>query len=306
MTWTKLGLIFQPDSSVSWMRSHAQLPTPWQIEGTLFKIFFASRDINQKSHVGYILIDLEDPQKILEIGNQPVLAPGPIGHFDQDGIFPSCIIKNEDQICLYYIGWTQGSTYPLFQSAIGMATSKDGGKTFEKYSSAPILDRSPYDPCLVTSPFIFAHQNQFEMLYVSGFKWDKHENNLRSYYHIKRATSQNGISWNREGDVAIDFADSSERNIARTCVYKNNDFFEAWYCYHRDNQPYRIGYAESHDGKKWMRKDECVNIHPTHQGFDSEMMCYPYVFSANGNKYMLYNGNRYGMQGFGLAKYNKG
>jgi hypothetical protein len=37
-------------------------------------------------------------------------------------------------------------------------------------------------------------------------------------------------------------------------------------------------------------------------GWDSEMVCYPYVFKHNDNIYMLYNGNRYGLSGFGIAR----
>ena len=36
-------------------------------------------------------------------------------------------------------------------------------------------------------------------------------------------------------------------------------------------------------------------------GWDSEMICYPYVFDHGRNRYMLYNGNGYGKTGFGLA-----
>jgi len=31
------------------------------------------------------------------------------------------------------------------------------------------------------------------------------------------------------------------------------------------------------------------------------MMCYPHVFTCDGAAYMLYNGNRFGREGFGLA-----
>ena len=36
-------------------------------------------------------------------------------------------------------------------------------------------------------------------------------------------------------------------------------------------------------------------------GWDSEMICYPFVFDHKGERYMLYNGNDYGKTGFGLA-----
>ena len=36
-------------------------------------------------------------------------------------------------------------------------------------------------------------------------------------------------------------------------------------------------------------------------GWDSETISHPHVFIHDGKKYMLYNGNGYGRDGFGLA-----
>ena len=44
-----------------------------------------------------------------------------------------------------------------------------------------------------------------------------------------------------------------------------------------------------------------VGIDVSKNGWDSEMICYPYVFDHKGKRYMLYNGNGYGKTGFGLA-----
>ena len=77
-----------------------------------------------------------------------------------------------------------------------------------------------------------------------------------------------------------------------------------WYSYR--GQPsittYRIGYAESPDGVHWSRMDEKMHsLDVSEGGWDSEMICYPYVFDHKGKRYMLYNGNGYGKTGFGLA-----
>jgi hypothetical protein len=37
-------------------------------------------------------------------------------------------------------------------------------------------------------------------------------------------------------------------------------------------------------------------------GWDSEMMCYPNVFECNKDTYLIYNGNDFGKNGFGIAK----
>ena len=63
---------------------------------------------------------------------------------------------------------------------------------------------------------------------------------------------------------------------------------------------YRIRKATSKDGIKWERTKE-IELDVSESGWDSEMVCYPYVFEYNGKLYMLYNGNNYGKTGIGLA-----
>ena len=64
---------------------------------------------------------------------------------------------------------------------------------------------------------------------------------------------------------------------------------------------YVIGYAESADGLRWTRRDDAHGLLPSPDGWDSEMVEYPYVFDHAGTRYMLYNGNGYGRTGVGLA-----
>jgi hypothetical protein len=81
-----------------------------------------------------------------------------------------------------------------------------------------------------------------------------------------------------------------------------------WFCFrgsvgYRTNRDtsYRLGYAESADGRNWTRLDEHVGIERADDGWDSEMMEYPFVYEHKGRKYMLYNGNGFGETGFGYA-----
>jgi len=69
-----------------------------------------------------------------------------------------------------------------------------------------------------------------------------------------------------------------------------------WYSYRGGpfSEKYRIGYAESFDAIKWVRKDELVRFENTDIKAQ-EMLCYPYVF-----KYK----NNYGKTGIGLAVLN--
>jgi hypothetical protein len=77
-----------------------------------------------------------------------------------------------------------------------------------------------------------------------------------------------------------------------------------WYC-HRGEE-YRIGYAESGDGLDWVRRDERAGIAPSADGWDAGALAYPGVFDHDGQRFLLYNGPRYGATGFGLAVFEPG
>jgi predicted GH43/DUF377 family glycosyl hydrolase len=301
--WQKLGLIYRPDTNRSWMQSHCQLPVADHIADSRYRVYFASRDEFQRSHVGYIEIDLNRPSEIIDISVGPVLTPGPIGHFDEHGVYPSSIVALGKRKYMYFIGWTRGYREPLFYASIGLAISDDGGRTFHRFSQAPIMDRGEHDPCLVTSPNVLFDAGVWRMTYVSGLGWDQSpDGELHSKYHIKYAESKDGISWRRDGTVAIGFSSKDETNIARPSVLKHGASYRMWYCMAKlPGTPYRLGYAESHDILNWVRMDAAVGIDVSENGFDNEMICYPHVVSHGQKLYMFYNGNGFGRDGIGLA-----
>lgn len=300
--WIKIGLIFKPNPSMYWQHSHAQLPTVDYIEGkSTCRVYFASRCINQRSHIGWFDFDL-DNFKVLESSSEPVLSPGPIGFFDQHGVYPSCIINKDNQKLMYYIGWNQGVTSPLFYAAIGLLISEDGGNTFTRYSNTPILQRNEYSPCFVSAPYVFHAGSDIYMNYISGFKWTEDNQGLTSFYNIKTAKSVDYKSWELISNIAIDFKNKNEKNIARTWITKENYLYKTWYSYVEAPNNYRIGYATSADGLQWKREDDKVTLIGSDDiTFDDVMMCYPCVISYKNKKFMFYNGNSFGKDGIGLA-----
>lgn len=303
MAWKKRGLIFKVEQQYPWLQSHAQLPVADLISENTVRVYFAGRSIQSFSSIGYVDLDVKNNFNIINISEQPVLSPGKIGHFDEHGVFPASIINYNNKKYLYFIGWNQGYKQPLFYASIGLAVSEDNGNTFKKISNVPVMSRSEYDPCLVTSPNVFLENNIWKMTYVSGVKWELVDEQLKSFYHIKYAESDNGIDWKRDGTICIDFRDEKETNIARSAVIKENGVYKMWFCYVYDTAKYRMGYAESYDCKTWIRKDAEAGITISENDFDSEMTCYPNIIVINGKKHMFYNGNSFGKQGFGLAIY---
>ncbi len=298
MKWIKKGLIFKPKGKLDWMVTHAAVPIADRIEGDLYRIYFATRDKENRSHTAYIEIDIKNPKKTLYISENPVLKPGALGTFDDSGAMPSWIINYNDKKYLYYTGWTLGVTVP-FYFYIGLAISGDRGKTFKKFSKVPILGRINFDPYLTASPCLIIENGVWRMWYVSCVGWKIENDKLKHYYHIKYAESKDGLNWERKGIVCIDFKSDDEYAISRPCVLKDNDIYKMWYSYRGGS--YRIGYAESTDGINWVRKDEEAGIDVSDSGWDSEMIEYAFIFGHKGKKYMLYNGNGYGKTGFGYA-----
>lgn len=298
MSWIKKGLIIQPTGNLQWTITHAAVPTADKVRGDIYRIYFAGRNRFNKSQIGYIEIDIKEPKKILYITERPILELGTLGSFDDSAVMPSWIVNHGDQKYLYYIGWNAGVTVP-FYSSVGLAISQDGGGTFERFSKVPILGRNDIDPYLTASNCVIIENGIWRMWYLSGVGWTIEDGKPKHYYHIKYAESNDGINWNRKGVVCIDFKSKDEYAIARPCVLKESGIYKMWYSYRGES--YRIGYAESKDGISWQRKDEEVGIDVSKSGWDSEMICYPFILNHKGQKYMLYNGNDYGKTGLGYA-----
>ncbi len=293
--WQKLGLFIEPDPSIWWWQTHAMVPTVLELGDGLFRVYFSGRDQENRSHIGYVVIDVSKTPVIVETCDEPVLSPGLLGCFDDNGVTPSCVIQMEDKTYLYYIGWNPGSTVAVHLYG-GLAISDDGGLTFSRWSKAPILERTKTDPYLNTAPWVIKQKDGWRLYYVSGVGWDS---KATPYYKIKTAFSQDAIEWKREGDVCIDFRSPDESRLARPCVRFEDGMYKMWFACATEN--YRIGYAESRDGISWLRMDEDAGIDVSETGWDSEMIEYACVFQYQEKRFMFYNGNQYGFDGAGLA-----
>jgi predicted GH43/DUF377 family glycosyl hydrolase len=301
LRWRKHGLAFRAAGQRPWLSTHASLPVAQPLGNGRFRVLFAGRDAANRSHVGAVEITVDGDGNV-EAGEpsaHPVLAPGPLGGFDDHGVYPASLVEDGARLLLYYIGWNPGPQPPLFYATIGLAVSDDGGATFVKQTRSPLVGRSEVDPLLVTSPCVRRDDGRWRMWYVSGLRWEEHGDALRSYYHVRYAESDDGRDWRREGAVAIDLQ-GDERNIARPCVMYEGDRWRMWYSASAD-AGYRVGYAESADGVSWERLDKLAGIAPSAEGWDSEALAYPWVVPDGERLVMFYNGNGYGRDGFGVA-----
>jgi hypothetical protein len=295
--WEKLGLIFCPNGRDPLMRSHATLPIAEPVGGDLYRIYYSSRDDRNRSRTFSLIVDLNRPLQPIELVAEPLLDLGELGGFDDSGAMLSWITDaGELGKYFYYAGWNLGVTVP-FRNALGVALVKDG-RVVQRYRG-PVLDRSLTEPHFVGAACILRENGGYRCWYLSCVGWEERAPRPIHRYHIKYATSDNGLWWRRDGIVAIDFADPGEYAIARPSVVRDPDRYRMWFSHRGEN--YRIGYAESEDGIVWSRMDDQVGLEVSGNGWDSVSLAYPYVFDHKGTRFMLYNGNEYGKSGFGLA-----
>ena len=304
MKWIKKGLIFDPPQYASWVGKHAQGPTVLIREDCL-RIYFSSRPQPNISLPTFIDVDIDDPQKILFVNETPLLTLGKRGSFDEFGIIPCEVLRHKGKVFLYYTGWSRGTSVTYILS-IGLAISHDDGKTFERAYEGPIVDRTKYEPYMTMAPFIYKYGRRWHMWYASGIGFHETDGKYEPQYIIKYAYSHNGIDWHQLDQTCIKPRRMLESNT-RPTVLERDGKFHMWFAYRGADDyrggknSYRIGYAQSDDLLNWTRDDKSAGITVSKQGWDSNIITYPYIKRIKDRILMFYNGNGFGASGFGYA-----
>jgi len=301
--WEKLGRFLSPAKEIFWLESctGSACAIPESEKESIFKLYVTGRDKNNRSFIGKILIKISDSGEIsiLEISKEPVLKLGELGSFDENGTSYPYVICENDFEKMYYTGWMPSVLTP-FQNQLGLAIKKKEETEFSRYSKAPILSRTNEDNLSIGSVCVLKEKSKWHLWYTSFIKWKQTQTKPKHYYLIKYAYSSDGINWKRENKVCIDFSNRGEYAIAKPSVIKINEYYHMYFCF-RGNK-YKIGYAYSKDRVYWKRDDSLAGISYSKEGWDSEEMCYPFVFRHKEFLYMLYCGNDYGKEGLGLAR----
>ncbi|MEI7445779.1 MAG: hypothetical protein WCK28_12885 [Burkholderiales bacterium] len=295
MRWVKLGRVYCPDAVAPWMVSHAANPVAVRVDGDLHRIYFSTRDADNRSSIAWVEVDLRAPTRVERVCEAPALGPGELGTFDDSGCSIGSVLVEDGRWRVWYMGWNLGRTVP-WRNAIGLATSDDG-RRFERVSPAPIMDRSAEDPFTLSYPWVLHEADGYRMWYGSNLSWQREHGDLD--HMLKAARSEDGVHWVRDGRVVIPSAPTGDRAFSRPCVVRDADRWRMWYSCRGPR--YRIGHADSTDGEHWTRRDDEVGIDVTPGDWDGVETAYPTVFDHAGHRYLLYCGNGYGRTGFGIA-----
>ncbi len=300
MGWVRLGRIFDVDKPrFEWMTSHAANPCAVALSEDRFRIFFSTRDSKNRSSVGFFDLNLSGAPSVEEISGLPVLSPGVRGSFDEDGVSVGSIFPWDGQLYLFYLGWNVGTSVP-FRNAIGRAILSPDLKHSSRVETGPCLDRSSVDPFSLSYPFVWSVGGQLVMYYSSisawGNEWATFENEMH------HAVSKDLRHWTASSDIVVPKLDG-ESAVSRPVIEQEDGKVTMWLSAIKGS--YHIGYAQSEDGKHFVRGvDPSLMLMPGASDWENEMVCYPWIFRHSGVRYLLYCGNGYGRGGIGLARWN--
>ena len=247
----------------------ATLPTPIHLNNDVIRIYVGFCDKNSVGRVGYVDVDADNPSQIIRVSNTPVLDLGRPGCFDDNGVVPLSVLRVDNLIYLYYVGFQLAVKIPYFM--------------FGGLAIVMIM---------------------YKMWYIGtmGKGWTKNNSSLKPLYTMRYMYSEDGIHWEQNSQICMSFKNADEHGFGRPYVWKDESGYKMLYSIRTYSQGYYIGYAESIDEINWIRKDDLAGIQISKKGWDSINISYPVAIQHKEKKYLFYNGNGCGKTGFGYAE----
>ena len=254
--WEAVGRIARADETIDWLGAFtgSACVVPTDADSSVVELLITGRDLKNRSLIGRGTIDLDDRHPEVSFEAEPVLGLGSLGAFDENGVSYPCVVRADEEIRLYYTGWMPTVLTP-FQNHIGAARLTGSG-TFERISRAPLLDRTDGDHLSLGSCSVLREHDRWLMWYTSFLAWGEAPGEPKHTYTIKVATSDDGLRWDRDDLVCIEFEHTDEHSISRPTVIKADGHYHMWYSTRGGR--YRLGYAVSGDGLRSTRRPGLV------------------------------------------------
>ncbi len=301
MHWKKLGLIYCPEPIHPKLITHAANPLPVLLEGDVYRVFFSGRDVENRSSVGFVDMDLVK-RKVIYVHDRPVFTHGDENSFFSHGVSIGNCYTVKGTHFILFMAW-QCPAGRHWRGVVGrLVLHDDCSMTLD--GDRPFMETDETDQVSISYPWVIQDEDGlYRMYYGSTVSWDT--GNGEMLHVINQASSVDGNQWKREG-LAVPYCIGVAQAFSRPTVVGNkNNGYHMWFSYRSGaGTTYRIGYAFSSDGNVWDIDLEKVGIDVSPSGWDSEMIEYPFVIDHKGQRYMLYNGNHYGKTGFGIAVLN--
>jgi hypothetical protein len=298
--WRKLGRLWEVPAQGRHPKllTHAANPLPVHLAGDVHRVFYSGRDARNRSSVGAVDIDIARGE-VVQDHPQPFFEHGPEGSFFADGVSIGNCYTAGGMRYMLFMGWRSPANGHWYGEVGRLVLGPDLHLTLD--DEHPFMPLTREDPVSLSYPCVEPRtEGGYRMWYGSTVSWDA--GNGEMLHTIKTATSPDGHSWTREGQAVPARLGVAQAFSRPTVASRPDGGLEMWFSYRSGTgEKYRIGYAETDDEMNWRLALDKAGIAVSPEGWDSDMIEYPFVWKHGGKQYMLYNGNGYGKTGFGLA-----
>lgn len=300
MKWKKLGLVFDARKDLpGWAASSALTPMPTLHRDGFIRVYAGFRDAAGISRIGYVDLAADDPARVLGVSPRPALDVGRDGCFDDNGVILGDVVAHDGRLYLFYVGF-QLVAKAKFLALTGLAVSDDGGDTFRRVSEGPFLGRADGQTMIAAIHTARFEAGRWQFWYAAGNDWEIIGGKPFPRYEIRYLDTASLEPIARLGALCLEPV-RPEYRIGRPRVYRTSDGYLMHFTKGTTCGDYTPGAATSVDGIHWLREGSAFDLQLSASGWDSRHLCYPVMLEAGGRRYMFYNGNDMGVDGFGCA-----
>jgi len=303
MKWQKLGPIWSAKNLLDWGQMGTLTPTPYLMSNGTIRVYCGIRDSSGIGRIGFFDVNEDNPTEIITYSQKPILDIGEPGTFDDNGMLLGDIIKVDDEIRMYYVGF-QLAKRVKFHAFGGLAISSDNGETFQRFQRFPIIDRDESGLFIRAIHGIRKIKNdQYKIWFSEGAGWELINKIPYPHYSIATLISTDGITFPGNLGKSINLQKKGEYRVGRSRVFSfEENKHILTFTYGTVSGLYQSGYAISNDLSDWKRMDDW-GLDPGSHAFDSRHLAYPAIIkNSSGDIFCFYNGNDMGAGGIGVAK----
>lgn len=246
---------------------------PWVIyDGSKFIMWYTGEDSQGADRIGMATSD--DGISWTKYSGNPVFDLGPLGSWDADSVGDPCVIFENNQYKMWYVGQIFGGTPADDKYQIGYATSPDGIH-WTRYSGNPILTTGSlgsWDDRRVWRPSVISTGSGYMMYYRGAAVIEG------SPAKAGVATSPDGIQWTKTAVLNMPAGSSGWDAYSRQVGALNigavmrldSTYIMSYASIKARSSPAQIGLASSSDGITWTPyPDNPVVTYGTSGGWDS-------------------------------------
>lgn len=223
----------------------------------------------------------------VEFADNPVLAPGPLGTWDDWDVYSVHVVHSAGGYRMWYTGDNRSTE----KAQIGLANSSDG-VTWRKYSGNPVVKVGAsrrWDDDALRSPCVLYMGGQWKMWYTGSA--------VAGPWRFGYATSPDGTAWTKHASNPV-LSPGSAGSWDYAIIYAPDVIYSAglyhmWYTGGGSGNARSIGYATSPDGVAWRKhpNNPVLTVGPT-GAWDSLQVVSPSVVVIDGVYHMWYQGGK--------------